>query len=109
NAEALRRTAVPVDRGEALRLARECLDVRAVAAVDRDSLAEGDVADDLVAGHRRAALCEPDEHLLDPVHVDAVVLADDRVLRARRLPWHRLLFGYLLGLEALQHLVDDGL
>src|SRR5436853_109675 len=55
DAEGLRRAAVPADGREALRVAGERPDVGAVLAVDRDSLAERDVADDLVAGHRRAA------------------------------------------------------
>ena len=75
--------------------------------MDRDSLAERDVADDLVAGNGRAALRQPDEHVLDSVHVDAVVLAADRVPRLRRLERDGLLLGDLAGLQALQHLVDD--
>src|SRR5207237_6886225 len=71
------------------------------------SLAERDVADDLVAGHRRAALGEADEDVVDAVHVDAVVLAPDRVPGTRRLERDSLLLGDLLGLQALQNLVDD--
>ena len=52
-----------VDRREPLRVPPQRLHVRAVLAVDRDALAERDVADDRVARHRRAALREPDEHV----------------------------------------------
>ena len=40
-------------------------------------LAERDVADDRVAGHGRAALRQPHEHVVDAVHVDAEVVAGD--------------------------------
>src|SRR6187401_2779425 len=60
--------------GEALRVAHERLHVRAVEAVDRDALAERDVARDLVARHRSAALGEANEHVLDAGHGDAEVL-----------------------------------
>ena len=39
--------------------------------------------------------------------VDAVVLAPDRVLGPRRFERDGLLLGHLLGLQALQDLVDD--
>src|SRR5207245_7425389 len=107
HAEALGGAAVPADRREALRLPRERLDVGTVAAVDGDSLAERDVADDLVTRNRRAAFCKPHQDVVYPVDVDAVVLTPDRVLGPRRLERDSLLVGDLLGLEALQHLVHD--
>ena len=93
--------------GEALGVPLQRLHVRAVVAVDRDPLAERDVADDLVAGHRRAALREPDEHVLDALDDDPAALARDRAARLRPLARQRLLLGDLLGLQALEHLVDD--
>ena len=83
------------------------LHVRAVAAVDRDPLAERDVADDRVARHRRAALREPDEHVLDALDDDADLGARDGAARLRRLRDDRRLLGDLVGLQALDHLVDD--
>src|SRR5215210_8576417 len=85
DAEALRRASVPVDRREPLRIALEGLDVRAVVPVDRDALAERDVADDLVARDGRAALGEPDEDVGDSLDVDPERVASDRLGRARRL------------------------
>src|SRR5215212_4965207 len=105
--EALRRAAVPGDVREALRVPLQRLHVRAVLAVDRDALPERDVADDLVAGERRAALRQPDEHVVDPANGDAEVLAQGRVPRLRRLERDRLLLRDLLRLQALDHLVDD--
>src|SRR5205823_9362794 len=64
DAEALRRPAVPLDRREALWISHQRLHVRTVLAVDGDPLAERDVARDRIAGNRRAALREPDEHSL---------------------------------------------
>src|SRR5262249_7092838 len=107
--EALRSAAVPADGGEPLRVARERLHVRAVATMDGDALAHRDVADDLVARTRRAALRQPHEDVVDAVHVDPVVLATDRMLRARRLERDGLFLGGLLRLQALQYLVDDRL
>src|SRR5207253_3304633 len=89
-----------------LRIAAEGAYVRAVAAVDRDPLAERDVADDVVAGNRRAALGEADEHVLDADHVDAVALAAGRLAGARLLDRNGLL-GDLADLELLEDLVDD--
>src|SRR4051812_32458463 len=61
HAEAPRCPAVPLDRGEAVGVLLQRADVRAVVAVDRDALAERDVADNVVARDRVAALREPDE------------------------------------------------
>ena len=51
------------------------LHVRAVGAVHRDAAAARDEADDLVAGHRRAALRELDEDVGRAAHEDAGVAA----------------------------------
>ena len=80
--------------------------VRAVAAVDRDPLAERDVADDVVARNRCAALREPDEHVLDADHVDAVAVAA-AASRARGFLRGTSLLGDLADLELLEDLVDD--
>ena len=48
-------------------------DVLAVLAVDRDPAAERDVADDLVAGNRAAALGQPHHDVVDALDVDPVV------------------------------------
>src|SRR5262249_49634169 len=55
---------VPADRGEALGVAPQRLDVGAVVAVNGDPAPQRDVADDRVAGYGRAALREPHEHVL---------------------------------------------
>src|SRR5437763_9645060 len=107
DAEALRRAAVPVDRREALRVPHQRLDVRAVLTVDGDPLAERDVARDRIAGDRRAALREPHEDALGAGDVDAEALARDGAPRPRRLERNRLLLRDLVGLEAVQDLVDD--
>src|SRR5439155_21001049 len=70
-------------------------------------LAERDVADDPVARDRRAALRQPDENVLDPVHLDPRALARRRQLRLRRLERDGLLLRYLRRLQALDHLLDD--
>src|SRR5213075_1794947 len=75
--------------------------------MDRDPLPERDVADDLVNRYRRAALREPDEHVLDADDVDAVRVAREGIPCLRLLPRDRLLLGDLLDLQALQHLVHD--
>ena len=75
--------------------------------MDRDALPHRDVADDLVARERRAALGEPDEHVVDAAHGDPQVLARDRMTGPRRLERNGLLLGHLIGLQALDHLVDD--
>ena len=103
----LRRAAVPAHRREALGVAAQRPDVRAVLPVDRDPLAERDVADDLVARHRRAALREPDEHVLDAFDVDPELGAPDCLRRARRLERDGVLFRDLCRLQALDDLVDD--
>src|SRR5579864_704023 len=108
HAEALRGRTVPLDRREPLRIAHQRADVRAVAAVHRDPLAERDVADDLVAGHRCAALRQANENVLDADDVDAVRIARDRIPRARLLAREdSLLLRDLLDLQPLEHLVDD--
>src|SRR5262249_39537622 len=106
DAEALAATSLPLDRREPFRIPAESAHVRAVAAVDRDPLAERDVADDVVAGNRRAALREADEDVLDSDHVDSVGLAA-RGLAGARLLDRDLLLGDLADFELLQDLVDD--
>src|SRR5581483_1397082 len=106
DAEALRAAPLPLYRREPLRIPPQCADVRAVAAVDRDPLAERDVADDVVAGDRGAALREPDENVLDADHVDAVRRAADCLARARLLDGDGLLRD-LAHLELLEDLLDD--
>ena len=64
--------ALPRDLGEALGVLLQRRDVLAVLAVDRDAAAERDVADDLVAGHRPAALGQPHHHVVDALDLDAV-------------------------------------
>src|SRR5262249_15263026 len=108
DAEALRRGAVPLHRREALRVAAQRLHVRAVAAVDRDPLAERDVADDVVAGNGRAALCQPYEDVSGALHPDAEVVRADGAPRLRRLQRDRLLLDDFLRLQTLQQLLDDG-
>src|SRR5439155_11554779 len=105
--EALRAVAVPRDVRQPLRVAPEGAHVRTVVAVDRDPAAERDVADDSVAGHRRAALREPDEYVLDSVHLAPRALAGRRQLRLRRLERDGLLLRDLCRLQALDHLLDD--
>ena len=63
---------LPGDRGEALGVPHQRARVRAVLVVDRDALAERDVADDRVARDRPAALGEPQHHVVDPLDLDAV-------------------------------------
>src|SRR5665809_121288 len=41
-----------------------------VLVVDSDVVAERDLADDLVSGHRPAALSEPQHHVAEPLQVD---------------------------------------
>src|SRR3954453_22197714 len=85
---AQRRRAVPLplDLREALRVAHQCAYVRAVLVVDGDALPKRDVADDVVAGNRPAALGKS-QHPVVGHAVDA-----DAVLRAR----HRLVARELL-------------
>src|SRR5215213_6361755 len=63
----------PGNLGEALRRLAQGPDVLAILAVDRDAAAERDVADDLVAGHRAAAFCEPNHDVVDALHLDPVI------------------------------------
>src|SRR4051812_38090577 len=108
HAEATRRErAVPGNVRKALGVPSQRLHVRAVLAVNRDPLSERDVADDLVTRQRRAALGEPDEDVVDAPHDDPEVLARYRVARLRGLERDGLLLGNLLGLQALDDLVDD--
>src|SRR5690606_26203442 len=44
--------------------------IRAVALVDRHAAAPGDVADDLVTGHRAAAPRQPHKHVVDALDLD---------------------------------------
>ena len=108
DAEALRRAAVPLDLREPLRVALQRLDVRAVVAVDRDALAERDVADDLVA---RAPACSTSRAGRARRRRRATMMPKlslgDGVARLRRLERDGLFLGDLLGLQALDHLVDD--
>ena len=107
DAEALRRAAVPAHRREALGVAAQRPDVGAVLPMDRDPLAQRDVADDLVARNRRAALREADEHVLDAFDVDPELGAPDCLRRARRLERDGVLFRDLRRLQPLDDLVDD--
>ena len=67
-----RALAVPVDLDQAGGVvAHQRHRVGAVGAVDADAAATGDEADDLVAGHRRAALGQAHEHVVEPLDVDA--------------------------------------
>src|SRR3954447_21009401 len=110
--------AVPRDRDEALRVLAQGDDVRAIVAVDRDPAAEADVADDLVARDRAAALGQAQRHVGHALDLDAelgrgavgpaqrrrLALVGQHVLAGRRLLDARLAL-----LEALQDLVDDDL
>ena len=73
--------AVPADVDEPLRRLLQGATLLAVLAVDRDPAAERDVADDLVAGHRAAALGEPDRDVVDALDLDPEV---GRLLGAAR-------------------------
>src|SRR5580658_4101907 len=88
--------------------------VGAVLAVDRDAAPERDVADDLIAGRRAAALREAQHHVTDAFDADPelargvgrpAALAARRDDRARAL----LILGGLAALEPRQDLRDDGL
>ena len=72
---------LPLDRGEALGVALERAHVGTVLPVHGDAATHRDVADDLVARDRRAALREADEHVLDADDVDADAIARDRLPR----------------------------
>ncbi len=93
------------------------LDVLAVLAMDRDPAPERDVADDLVAGHRAAALGEPHHDVVDALDLDPVVgrllgaaLALVAALEHARQPGLGLVSGDRLArLEALHDLVGDRL
>jgi len=88
-------------------LPHQRLHVRAIAAVHRDPLAERDVAHDRVTRHRGAAFGEPHQHVLDPLHDHAELGARDGVARLGSLGDDRRLLDDLIGLEPLDHLVDD--
>src|SRR5581483_8909462 len=68
---AARALAVPLHLDQPGALAGEASGVGAVGAVDRHAPAPGDEADDLVAGHRRAAARQPHQHVVEPFDVDA--------------------------------------
>src|SRR5438270_521116 len=81
---------------------------RAVASPMPLPAAERDVADDRIPRHRRAALRQAHEHVLDADDVDAIVRAGERVARLRPFARSdRLFLGDLFGLQPLQDLVDD--
>ena len=109
------RVAVPADRDEALRVLAQRVRVGAVLAVDGDAAAERDVADDVVARDRAAALGQPQRDVLDALDADAV-LRRVALGPARRLARgdevlgdRRLVVGRLARLQALHDLVDDDL
>ena len=65
---------VPLDLDEPLALpGRQRHGVGAVGPVHRHAAAPGDEPDDLVAGHRRAALRQPDHDVVEALDVDADV------------------------------------
>src|ERR671914_3010887 len=109
------RVAVPADRHEALRVLAQRGGVRAVLAVDRDAAAERHVAEDLVARDRPAALGQPQRHVLDALHPDAVLgrvalwPAGHLARGDEILGDGRLVLGGLALLQALHQLVDDDL
>ena len=109
--------ALPGDVGEPLRRLLQRGHVPAVLAVDRDPAPERDVADDLVAGNRAAALGEAHHHVLDALDLDPVV---GRLLRAplalvaplehaREARLGLVAGDGLALLQALEDLVGDGL
>ena len=68
----MRAVAVPVDVDQPRRLlAHQALGVGAVGAVHRHAATAGDEADDVVAGHRRAAPRQADEDVVETLDVDA--------------------------------------
>ena len=75
--------------------------------MDRDPATERDVARDRIARHRRAALRNADEHVLDAGNNDADSVARDRGARLRRLQRDCGLFDDLFRLQAVQYLVYD--
>src|SRR4029077_9029085 len=94
----------PLDVREALRLARERAHDGTILPVHGDAAPHRDVPDDGVAWTRRAALREPDEHVLHADDVDADAIARYR-LATRRLCRQDWRGGDLVGLEPLNHLV----
>ena len=78
HAEARPRAPLPLDRREPFGVAHQRLHVGTVGPVDRDPTPEGDVPPDIVARHRRAALGEPKQHVVDPLHDDPEALARHR-------------------------------
>ncbi len=60
----------PLHRGEAVRILAQHGHVGTVLAMDRDAATEGDVADDLIAGHRATALGDAQHDVVDAVHHD---------------------------------------
>ena len=73
--------------------------------MDRDALAERDVADDLVARDRRAALGQPHEDALGALDGDPEVGARGRL--RLRLERDDLFLGHLRRLQPSEHLLDD--
>ena len=63
----------PGDVDEPLGRLAKRLDVAAVVAVDGDPAPERDVADDLVPGHRPAALRQPHDDVADALDLDPEV------------------------------------
>src|SRR4029079_16043462 len=102
-----RRVALPLDRREALGVPHQRLDVGAVGAMDRDPATERDVAPDLVARHRCAALREPYEDVVDAGDDDTERVPADDALAGRRLRLDDGLVRDVVDLETLLDLVDD--
>ena len=91
---------------EPLGVPHERLDVRAVEPVDRDALAERDVAGDLVAGNGRAALGHAARGRPRPRDEDPEVLRGDRLARLG-LARERSSSATSLGLQPVEDLVRD--
>ena len=101
--------AVPIDVDQPRRLlAHQALGVGAVGAVHRHAAAAGDEADDVVAGHRRAAPRQAHQDVVEPldVHADGGpwTVAADRAWSAR--PTRELLAVGALR-EPAGHLLGD--
>ena len=81
--------------------------VGAVGAVHADAAATGDEADDLVAGHRRAAVGEPHEHVVEALDVDADAVGPRCWWRRGREHGRRQLLVVVAAAEALGDLLGD--
>ena len=105
--------AVPAHLGEPLRRLLQRGDVAAVRAVDRDPPPERDVADDLVARNRAAALGEAHHDVVDALDLDPeagrLLGPAARVVGSLDQPLGRLLLDGLAPLQTLHHLVGDDL